>query len=65
MKNLERRCKVCDHPRRNHRDEYLMDGKGAKCYNCFSLRMSHEFELDNLKYLEEVNAKCLKNEKHN
>ena len=56
MKRLERNCKVCGHPRRNHRADGSHDRvmRAAKCNNCAVLEMYHEFVLDNLKYLEEA-----------
>lgn len=53
MKNLERVCKLCPHAKRRHRDDYVRNGKGAICFDCNALTMRHEFELDNLRYLEE------------
>lgn len=55
-KRLDRVCKVCSHPKRNHRmvagDKYSYTY--VLCNNCHILAMYHLFELDNLKYLEEV-----------
>ncbi len=59
MKRLERNCKVCNHPKRNHRAvKYShVPCEAAKCNNCSVLMTYHEFKLDNLKYLEEVDAR--------
>lgn len=54
MKRLDRNCKVCNHPKRNHRAFKHTRAEAAKCNNCTILMMYHEFTLDNLKYLEEL-----------
>ena len=56
MKRLERVCKLCNHPKRNHRAARTcgLAYFPAKCHNCGGWVLWHEFKLDNLKYLEEV-----------
>ncbi len=58
MKRLKRLCKVCDHPKHNHVKSMTHPDR-PKCNNCSVLMMYHAFELDNLKYLEEVHEKKL------
>jgi hypothetical protein len=58
MKRLDRNCKVCGHPKRNHR---LYPNTVGKCHNCMGWVMLHNFILDNLKYLEEKSERTLNN----
>jgi hypothetical protein len=61
MKRLDRSCKVCGHPKRNHcaRSSQLFVHGLGRCNNCGTLEMYHNFKLDNLKYLEEKSEKTL------
>lgn len=60
MNRLERVCKVCSHPKRNHRVDRRMPAEADKCNNCSVLMTYHRFKLDNLKYLEEANEQRIK-----